>query len=85
MSIYTVIFKLQHEDYDEANAVLTGYEASWQAMPGAWVIETQDDVANIRDDLAKTIGHADRVLVVETGDSWAANNVKETEWLQQHT
>lgn len=85
MSLYLAVFELQHDsDYDGVRTVLDNYEDSWRACGSAWCVETDESVSAIRDRLAERIGHADRVLVTAMGEDWAANNIKDVDWLNEH-
>lgn len=85
MSLYLATFELQHSsDYEGVQTVLENYDDSWQACEGAWCIKTNQAVSDIRDRLAERIGHADRVLITEMGEDWAANNIKNVDWLNNY-
>ena len=93
MSTYLIMYDLNKEGaaYSEANKKLTDrikakFPTWWHHLDSTWIVVTDLDHVQIRDDLRNYIDSDDELLVIKSSGTgaWSGFNDRGSSWLKEH-
>lgn len=88
MSTYVISYDLAKpgRNYEELYDEIKSLGAWWHHLQSTWLVSTALTASQIRDHLKAKIDPNDKLLVLETGRSWASFGLSDSanDWLRKH-
>jgi len=88
MAVYMVGYDLDRpgQDYNSLIDAIKAYGTWWHHLDSTWLIATNENATEVRDNLAQHIDDNDKLLVANIGapGAWAGMNESSSQWLVKH-
>lgn len=84
--VYCISYDLRTpgKDYDSLINAIKAYPAWWHQTESVWIVVTDQNATEVRDNLMKLLDRNDRLFVVSLDREWAGVGFREKEytWLK---
>jgi len=88
MTTYAITYDLHQpeQDYDDLYDTIKGFGVWWHCLESFWLVDTDMDTDEMRDEVADVTGSNDDVLVFEASKPWHSWGLSEEceDWLHDH-